>query len=102
MSTTPPEDQQQGATTTGPTGTGGTGGGDGYNRPAPTCNIRGPRAAPRNPAAVGWVLASIIPAIVALAADSYGARGRADPFGWIPAACLLARGIGKASRVLER
>jgi hypothetical protein len=102
MSTTPPEDQQQGGGTAGPAGTGGAGGGYGYSRPGPTINIGALMPTPGNAEAVVWVLASIVLAIIALAADNYDAHGWADTFGWITAAYLLSRGIAKASRVLER
>ena len=90
MSTTPPEDQQQ------------PGAGYGYGRPAPTINIGALMPTPGNAELVVWVLASIILAIIALAADNYDAHGWADTFGWITAAYLISRGIAKASRVLEQ
>jgi hypothetical protein len=95
MSATPPEDQQQQTTST-------SGGGYGYNRPSPTINIGALMPTPGNAELVVLILASIILAIIALAASDYDAHGWADTFGWITAAYLLSRGIAKASRVLER
>ena len=95
MSATPPEDQQQQTTST-------SGGGYGYNRPSPTINIGALMPTPGNAELVVWVLASIILAIIALAADNFDANGWSVAFTWITAAYLLSRGIAKASRVLER
>jgi hypothetical protein len=86
MSSTPPEQQQQ----PGPYG--------GYGRP----NIGAIMPIPGNAEIVVYVIAAIILAIVALAADDFDANGWSIAFTWITAAYLISRGIAKASRVLER
>ncbi len=84
------------------TGGGGAyGGGSGYGRPGMT-TMGAMMLLPGNAELVVYILAAIIPAIVALSADNYDAHGWADRFGLITAAYLIARGIAKASRVLER
>lgn len=88
MSTTPPPEGQQQQT------------GYGYGRPAP--NIGAIMPIPGNAEIVVYVLAAIILAIVALAADDFDAHGWAVAFTWITAAYIISRGIAKASRVLER
>jgi YD repeat-containing protein len=87
-STTPPEQQQ-------PTGSFG-----GYGRPGP--NIGAIMPIPGNAEIVVYVIAAVILAIVAAAADDFDANGWAVAFTWITAAYLISRGIAKASRVLER
>jgi len=49
-----------------------------------------------------WAVMAVIIAIVALAADTVGAAQWVDFMKWTTAAYLLARGIAKASRVLEQ
>jgi hypothetical protein len=88
MSTTPPEQQQQ------------PGDYGGYGRPGP--NIGAIMPIPGNAEIVVYVIAAIILAIVALAADDFDANGWSVAFTWITAAYLISRGIAKASRVLER
>ena len=90
MSTTPPPEQQQPQQS----------GYGGYGRGAP--NIGAVMPIPGNAEIVVYVLAAIILAIVALAADDFDANGWAVAFTWITAAYLISRGIAKASRVLER
>ena len=48
------------------------------------------------------VLALILLAIIALAADTVGVASWVDVFKWFGSAYLLSRGIAKASRVLEQ
>jgi hypothetical protein len=48
------------------------------------------------------VLALIVLAIIALAADTVGVANWVDVFKWFGSAYLLSRGIAKASRVLEQ
>ena len=87
MSTTPPEQQQ-------------SGGYGGYGRQGP--NIPAVMPIPGNAEIVVYILAAIILAIVAAAADDFDANGWSVAFTWITAAYLISRGIAKASRVLER
>jgi hypothetical protein len=88
MSTTPPEQQQQ------------PGGYGGYGRQGG--NIPAMMPIPGNAESVVYILAAIILAIVAAAADDFDANGWSIAFTWITAAYLISRGIAKASRVLER
>jgi hypothetical protein len=88
MSTTPPEQQQQ------------PGGYGGYGRQSG--NIPATMPIPGNAEIVVYILAAIILAIVAAAADDFDANGWSVAFTWITAAYLISRGIAKASRVLER
>jgi hypothetical protein len=88
VSSTPPEEQQQ------PRPYGG------YGRPG--ANIGAIMPIPGNAEIVVYVIAAIILAIVALAADDFDAHGWSVAFTWITAAYLVSRGIAKASRVLER
>jgi hypothetical protein len=87
MSTTPPE---QPTTQQRP----------GYER-VPV-NISALLPAPGNAELIVYVLATILIAIIALAADDFDANGFATIFGVITLGYLLSRGIAKASRVLER
>lgn len=48
------------------------------------------------------IVAAIVIAIVAAAADSVGAAQWVDFMKWTTAAYLISRGIAKASRVLEQ
>ena len=48
------------------------------------------------------VVALILLAIIALAADTVGVASWVDVFKWFGSAYLLSRGIAKASRVLEQ
>jgi hypothetical protein len=57
---------------------------------------------PGNAELVVYILAMILVAIIALAADSVDAPTWVDFFKWATAAYLISRGIAKASRVLER
>jgi steroid 5-alpha reductase family enzyme len=49
-----------------------------------------------------WAVMAVLIAIVALAADTVGAAQWVDFMKWTTSAYLLARGIAKASRVLEQ
>ncbi len=49
-----------------------------------------------------WAVMAIVIAIVALASDAVNAATWVDFMKWTTAAYLLARGIAKASRVLEQ
>jgi hypothetical protein len=57
---------------------------------------------PGNAELVVYILASILVAIIALAADRIDSPEWVDWFKWVTAAYLISRGIAKASRVLER
>jgi hypothetical protein len=91
MSTTPPEQpttpQQPGY---------GSGG------PNVNFNVSALMPTPGNAELVVYVLAAILVAIIALAADSVDAPAWVDWFKWVTAAYIISRGIAKASRVLER
>lgn len=92
MSTTPPEQP----TTPQP------GGGYGSSGPNVNFNLAALMPTPGNAELVVYILAAILVAIIALAADSVDAPGWVDFFKWLTAAYLISRGIAKASRVLER
>jgi len=94
MSTTPPE--QPGAQQPGGQQPGG---GYGYR---PTFNLNAIMPTPGNAELVVYILAAILVAIIALAADSVDSPQWVDWFKWVTAAYLISRGIAKASRVLER
>jgi hypothetical protein len=49
-----------------------------------------------------WAVMAIVVAIVALASDHVNSATWVDFMKWTTAAYLLARGIAKASRVLEQ
>jgi hypothetical protein len=87
MSTTPPEQP----TTQQP----------GYSRPD-LSNVSAMMPVPGNAELIVYVLATILIAIIALAADGFDASGFATIFGVITFGYLVSRGIAKASRVLER
>ena len=92
MSTTPPEQP--------PTS------GGGYDRPAGGPNVNFNLSAlpvtPGNAEAVVWILATILIAIIALAADQVDSGAFVTAYTALTFAYLLSRGIAKASRVLER
>jgi hypothetical protein len=90
MSTTPPEQP------TTPQQPGYRGG------PNVNLNLSALMPTPGNAELVVYILAAILVAIIALAADSVDAPGWVDWFKWVTAAYLISRGIAKASRVLER
>jgi len=94
MSTTPsdPPPSQQ------PGGYGRPGGG----APNVNLNLSALMPTPGNAELVIYILAMILVAIIALAADSVDAPTWVDFFKWATAAYLISRGIAKASRVLER
>jgi hypothetical protein len=93
MSTTPPEQ---------PTTPQQPGGGYGTSGPNVNFNLAALMPTPGNAELVVYVLAALLVAIIALAADSINAPGWLDFFKWVTAAYLISRGIAKASRVLER
>jgi hypothetical protein len=88
MSTTPPEQ---------PSGYDRSGQGPNVN-----LNLNALMPTPGNAELVVYILAAILVAIIALAADSVDAPAWVDWFKWVTAAYLISRGIAKASRVLER
>jgi hypothetical protein len=93
MSTTPPEQ---------PTTPQQPAGGYGSSGPNVNLNLAALMPTPGNAELVVYVLAMILVAIIALAADSVDAPAWVDFFKWTTAAYLISRGIAKASRVLER
>jgi hypothetical protein len=88
MSTTPPE---QPTTPQQP----------GYTRPD-FSNVTAMMPMPGNAELVVYVLATILIAIIALAADQVDSGAFVTAFTALTFAYLLSRGIAKASRVLER
>jgi hypothetical protein len=90
MSTTPPEQpttpQQQ----------------PGYPRTPDFSSVTAMMPAPGNAELVVYVLATILIAIIALAADQVDSGAFVTAFTALTFAYLLSRGIAKASRVLER
>ncbi len=94
MSTTPPEQP-----TTPQQPSGGYGG---PGRPNVNLNLEAIMPTPGNAEMVVYILAAIVVAIIALAADSVDAPAWVDWFKWVTAAYIISRGIAKASRVLER
>jgi hypothetical protein len=93
MSTTPPGE---------PTTPQQPGGGYGGSGPNVNFNLAAIMPTPGNAELVVYVLAIVLVAIIALAADSVDAPTWVDFFKWVTAAYLISRGIAKASRVLER
>jgi len=93
MSTTPPEQ---------PTTPQKPGGGYGSPGPNVNLNLAALMPTPGNAELVVYVLATILVAIIALAADSVNAPAFVTAFTAITFAYLVSRGIAKASRVLER
>jgi hypothetical protein len=93
MSTTPPEQP--------PTSQAG-----GYDRPSAGPNVNFNLAAlmptPGNAELVVYILATILIAIIALAADQVDSGAFVVAFTALTFGYLLSRGIAKASRVLER
>jgi hypothetical protein len=89
MSTTPPEQPPAG----------------GYDRPGMGMNFGNVNAImpiPGNAELVVYILATILIAIIALAADQVDSGAFVTAFTALTFAYLLSRGIAKASRVLER
>jgi hypothetical protein len=94
MSTTPPEQPtapQQPPTSYGPGG-----------RPNVNFNLEALMPTPGNAELVVYILATILVAIIALAADQVDSGAFVTAFTAITFAYLISRGIAKASRVLER
>jgi hypothetical protein len=93
MSTTPPEQP--------PTSQSG-----GYDRPGAgpnvNFNLNALMPTPGNAELVVYILATILIAIIALAADQVDSGAFVTAFTALTFAYLLSRGIAKASRVLER
>jgi hypothetical protein len=93
MSTIPPEQ---------PTTPQQPGGGYGSAGPNVNFNLAAIMPTPGNAELVVYIVAAVLVAIIALAADSVNAPSWVDFFKWVTAAYLISRGIAKASRVLER
>ena len=93
MSTTPPEQ---------PTTPQPPGGGYGAGRPNVNFNLDAIMPTPGNAELVVYILATILVAIIALAADQVDSGAFVTAFTAITFAYLISRGIAKASRVLER
>jgi hypothetical protein len=94
MSTTPPE---QPTTPQEPSG-----GYSGPGRPNVNFNLEAIMPTPGNAELVVYLLATILIAIIALAADRVDSPAFVTSFTAITFAYLISRGIAKASRVLER
>ena len=93
MSTTPPEQ---------PTTPQEPGRGYGASRPNVNFNLDAIMSTPGNAELVVYILATILVAIIALAADQVDSGAFVTAFTAITFAYLISRGIAKASRVLER
>jgi hypothetical protein len=87
MSTTPPEQPTTQQT--------------GYSRPD-LSNVTAMMPMPGNAELIVYVLATILVAIIALAADQVDSGAFVTAFTALTFGYLLSRGIAKASRVLER
>ena len=77
----------------------------GYNRPGMgpgLGNVNALMPVPGNAELVVYILATILIAIIALAADQVDSGAFVTAFTALTFAYLLSRGIAKASRVLER
>jgi hypothetical protein len=88
MSTTPPEQ---------PSSRSG-----GYDRPNVNLNLNALPVTPGNAELVIYILATILIAIIALAADQVDSGAFVTAFTALTFAYLVSRGIAKASRVLEQ
>jgi len=88
MSTTPPEQPSS------PPG--------GYDRPNVNLNLGALPVTPGNAELVVYILATILIAIIALAADQVDSGAFVTAFTALSFAYLISRGIAKASRVLEQ
>lgn len=91
MSTTPPEQP--------PTQSGGYGRSGGPNV---NLNLNALPVTPGNAELVVYILATILIAIIALAADQVDSGAFVTAFSALTFAYLISRGIAKASRVLEQ
>ncbi len=98
MSTTPPEQP----TTPPPPAPQQPPAGYGTDRPNVNFNLEALMPTPGNAELVVYFLATILIAIIALAADSVDSPAFVTAFTAITFAYLISRGIAKASRVLER
>jgi hypothetical protein len=96
MSTTPPEQPTTPPSQTPPSG------GYGAGRPNVNFNLEALMPTPGNAELLVYVLATILIAIIALAADQVDSGAFVTAFTAITFAYLISRGIAKASRVLER
>jgi len=95
MSTTPPEQP------TPPQQPPPSSGGYGAGRPNVNFNLDAIMPTPGNAELVVYILATILIAIIALAADQVDSGAFVTAFTAITFAYLISRGIAKASRVLE-
>jgi hypothetical protein len=93
MSTTPPEP---------PTSSERGGFGRGGGSPNVTFNLPATLPVPGNAELLIYILATIIIAIIALAADQVDSGAFVTAFTALTFAYLISRGIAKASRVLEQ
>ena len=93
MSTTPPEQ---------PTTPQQPAGGYGSSGPNVNLNLAALMPTPGNAELVVYVLAMVLVAIIALAADQVDSGAFVTAFTALTFAYLISRGIAKASRVLER
>jgi hypothetical protein len=100
MSTTPPEQPQDSSTQSSTPPSGGYGAGG--DRPNVNFNLDAIMPTPGNAELLVYLLATILIAIIALAADSVDSPAFVTAFTAITFAYLISRGIAKASRVLER
>src|SRR3954451_12543077 len=101
MSTTPPEQPPSSSQPSSPPPPSG-GYGTGADRPNVNFNLEALMPTPGNAEMVVYILAAIIVAIIALAADQVDSGAFVTAFTAITFAYLISRGIAKASRVLER
>ena len=75
----------------------------GYGRPGgPSVNLGAIMPTPGNAELVVYILATILIAIIALAADQVDSGAFVTAFTALTFAYLISRGIAKASRVLEQ
>ena len=94
MSTTPPEQP--------PSSPPPSGYGTGADRPNVNFNLEALMPTPGNAELVVYLLATILIAIIALAADQVDSGAFVTAFTALTFAYLISRGIAKASRVLEQ
>jgi hypothetical protein len=99
MSTTPPETPEPPPASP-PASSGGDYGGAGA--PNVNVNLAALMPTPGNAELVVYILATILVAIIALAADQVDSGAFVTAFTVMTFGYLISRGIAKASRVLER